>query len=188
MARFVRWYGSNPLHLLVPIYSFALTAYAMVRLFAIRPLAVAVWFVGAAIVHDLVLLPLYSIAGLTVPAVLRHRTIGVPQLPWINHLRVPAFLSGVLLLVWFPLVFGLSMPYSGATGLSGLVTAGKNMTSCVWCATTGLRHLRQAEREARPIQRGPRPRSPWDQHRVVVFSSRPSSSERSRCRCRGGGW
>jgi hypothetical protein len=29
MARFVRWYGSNPLHLLVPICSFALTAYAM---------------------------------------------------------------------------------------------------------------------------------------------------------------
>ncbi|MEE1665273.1 hypothetical protein RCR19_07055 [Streptomyces sp. WAC07094] len=78
MARFVRWYGSNPLHLLVPICSFALTAYAMVRLFAIRPLAVAVGFVGAAIVHDLVLLPLYPIADLTVPAVLRHRTIGVP--------------------------------------------------------------------------------------------------------------
>ncbi|MGW1038268.1 hypothetical protein [Streptomyces sp. NPDC002547] len=61
MARFVRWYGSNPLHLLVPICSFALTAYAMVRLFAIRPLAVAVWFVGAAIVYDLVLLPRWPI-------------------------------------------------------------------------------------------------------------------------------
>ncbi|MFE1852583.1 hypothetical protein ACFYYI_12515 [Streptomyces sp. NPDC002387] len=61
MARFVRWYGSNPLHLLVPICSFALTAYGMVRLFAIRPLAVAVWFVGAAIVHDLVLLPRWPI-------------------------------------------------------------------------------------------------------------------------------
>ncbi|MEU1411708.1 hypothetical protein [Streptomyces sp. NPDC005731] len=161
MARFVRWYGSNPLHLLVLICSFALTGYAMVRLFAIRPLAVAVWFVGAAIVHDLVLLPLYSLADLTVPAVLKHRTTRVPRLPCINHLRVPAFLSGVLLLVWFPLVFGLSAPYSGATGLSESVYLGR------WLIITGVLFgasavayafsLRQARRAARIDGQGRNP-------------------------------
>ncbi|MEU9322062.1 hypothetical protein [Streptomyces sp. NPDC048295] len=102
MARFVRWYGSGPLHLLVLIASFALTGYALVRLFDVRPVEVAIWFVGAAIVHDLFLLPLYSLADLSAQAVLRHRAPRMPQSPWINYLRVPAFLSGVLLLVWFP--------------------------------------------------------------------------------------
>ncbi|MFJ5533465.1 hypothetical protein [Streptomyces sp. NPDC093261] len=165
MARFVRWYGSNPLHLLVLICSFALTAYAMVRLFALRPLAVAVWFVGAAVVHDLILLPLYSLADLTAPAVLRHRTIRVPQLPWINYLRVPSFLSGVLLLVWFPLIFALSVPYPGATRLSESVYLGR------WLIITGVLFgasavafavkLRRIHRAARTDEerRGPGPDS-----------------------------
>lgn len=132
MSRFARWYGANPLHLLALVSSFALTGYAMVRLFAVRPLAVALWFVGAAVVHDLILFPLYSLADLTVLAVLRHRAARVPRLPWINHVRVPAFLSGVLLLVWFPLIFALSTPYTGATGLSEGGYLGR------WLAVTGV--------------------------------------------------
>ncbi|GAA5023199.1 hypothetical protein [Streptomyces siamensis] len=132
MTRFVRWYGSGPLHLLVLIASFALTAYAMVRLFAVRPLEVAIWFVGAAILHDLILLPLYSLADLSALSVLRHRTVEGPAVAWINHLRVPAFLSGLLLLVWFPLVFRLAAPYPGDTGLSDSVYLGR------WLAITGV--------------------------------------------------
>ncbi|MGW1198681.1 hypothetical protein ACWD4B_23020 [Streptomyces sp. NPDC002536] len=132
MARFLRWYGSGPLHLLVLICSFALTGYALVRLFAVRPLEVAVWFVGAAILHDLILLPLYSLADVSAHAVLQHRTVQGPQPPWINHLRVPTFLSGVLLLVWFPLVLDLSVPYPGATRLPEGVYLGR------WLVTTGV--------------------------------------------------
>ncbi|MEU2711455.1 hypothetical protein [Streptomyces sp. NPDC007205] len=132
MARFVRWYGSGPLHLLVLIASFALTGYAMVRLFAVQPWEVAIWFVGAALLHDLILLPLYSLADLSALSVPRHRAAGRPSLPWINYLRVPAFLSGLLLLVWFPLVFRLAAPYPGATGLSYSVYLGR------WLAITGV--------------------------------------------------
>ncbi|MFB7633582.1 hypothetical protein ACFC0M_21940 [Streptomyces sp. NPDC056149] len=133
MARFARWYGANPLHLLVLLCSFALTGYAVVRLFAVRPLTVAVWFVGAAILHDLILLPLYSLADTSVHTVLRHRTPApLPASPWINYLRVPAFLSGLLLLVWFPLILGLSTPYTGATRLSEDVFLGR------WLALTGV--------------------------------------------------
>ncbi|MFG2603266.1 hypothetical protein ACGFT2_06935 [Streptomyces sp. NPDC048514] len=132
MARFIRWYGSGPLHLLVLIASFALTGYAMVRLFTGRPLEVAIWFAGAAILHDLLLLPLYSLADLSALSVLRHRAAGRPTAPWINHLRVPAFLSGVLLLVWFPLVFRLAAPYPGDTALSYDVYLGR------WLAITGV--------------------------------------------------
>ncbi|MFG2934568.1 hypothetical protein [Streptomyces sp. NPDC048282] len=133
MARFVRWYGSGPLHLLVLIASFALTGYAMVRLFAVQPWDVAIWFVGAAVLHDLILLPLYSLADLSALSVLRHRADASdrPTAPWINHLRVPAFLSGLLLLVWFPLILRLAVPYPGDTGLSDGVYLGR------WLAVTG---------------------------------------------------
>jgi hypothetical protein len=132
MARFVRWYGSGPLHLLVLIASFALTGYAMVRLFAVQPWTVAIWFVGAAVLHDLVLLPLYSLADLSARSVLRHRATDRPTVPWINYLRVPAFLSSLLLVVWFPLVLRLAVPYPGDTGLSYDVYLGR------WLAITGV--------------------------------------------------
>ncbi|ANP53243.1 hypothetical protein [Streptomyces griseochromogenes] len=132
MARFARWYGSGPLHLLVLIASFALTGYALVRLFAVQPWEVAIWFVGAAILHDLILLPLYSLADLSALSVLRHRAADGPTVPWINHLRVPAFLSGLLLLVWFPFVLRLAAPYPGDTGLSDSMYLGR------WLAITGV--------------------------------------------------
>jgi hypothetical protein len=61
-----------------------------------------VWFVGAALLHDLVLLPAYSLSD----RVLHAR----PRAPrsWINHVRVPAVISGVLLLVYFPEILRLS--------------------------------------------------------------------------------
>ncbi|MEU1621671.1 hypothetical protein ABZ479_30790 [Streptomyces sp. NPDC005722] len=132
MSRFPRWYGAGPLHLLVLVCSFAVTGYACVRLFALRPVEVAIWLVGAAVLHDLVLLPLYSLADLKARSVLRHRVPKMPTPSWINYLRVPAFLSGVLLLVWFPLIFRLSRPYPGATGLTDTVHLGR------WLAVTAV--------------------------------------------------
>ncbi|MFE8947413.1 hypothetical protein [Streptomyces sp. NPDC007856] len=132
MTRIVRWYGSGPLHLLVLIASFALTGYAMLRLFSVQPWEAAIWFVGAAILHDLILLPLYSLADLSALSVLRHRAADGPRVPWINHLRVPVFLSGLLLLVWFPLVLRLAVPYPGDTALSDSVYLGR------WLAITGM--------------------------------------------------
>ncbi|MFI9271560.1 hypothetical protein ACIGXM_12705, partial [Kitasatospora sp. NPDC052896] len=49
---------------------------------------------------------------------------------WINYLRVPTFLTGVLLLVWFPLIFDLSIPYPDATRLPENVYLGR------WLAIT----------------------------------------------------
>ncbi|WP_030060406.1 hypothetical protein [Streptomyces novaecaesareae] len=131
-ARLARWYGAGPMHLLVLLASLALTGYAVQRLVAQRPLAVALWFVGAALAHDLILLPLYSLADLSARSVLRHRHQRTPAVPWITYLRVPALLSGLLLLVWFPLVLDLSEPYPAATGLSEGVYLGR------WLAITGV--------------------------------------------------
>ena len=55
-----------------------------------------IWFLGAALLHDLVLLPLYSALDLGA-------RLGL-HLPAINYLRVPALISGLLLLVYFPLI------------------------------------------------------------------------------------
>jgi hypothetical protein len=118
MRRLLRWYGANPLHLLALLGCFAIAGYAAARLVPSRPLSVATWFAGAVIGHDLVLMPLYSLADRSAAAVLRHRAARLPALPWINYLRVPAALSGLLLLVWFPLVLRLRTRYQASTTLS----------------------------------------------------------------------
>lgn len=118
--------------------SFALTGYAGLRLLAGEqwPLVV-VWFVGAALLHDLVLLPLYALAD----RVVRSATAGTGRhRAWTLYVRVPAALSGLLLLVWFPLIAGSVAHYEAATGLPGdvflsrwlLITAGLFALSALW--------------------------------------------------------
>jgi hypothetical protein len=118
MRRQLRWYGASPLHLLALLACFGLVGYTAARLVSSQPLGVAVWFVGAVIGHDLLLMPLYSLADRSVLAALRHRAPPLPAVPAINHVRVPAVLSGLLLLVWFPLILRLKSPYHAATALS----------------------------------------------------------------------
>jgi hypothetical protein len=118
MRRQLRWYGASPLHLLAMLACFGLAGYAAARLIPSAPLGVAVWFLGAVIGHDLVLMPLYSLADRSAIMAIRHREPQLPAGPWINYLRVPAALSGLLLLVWFPLILRLPSPYHASTTLS----------------------------------------------------------------------
>ncbi len=105
----------SPFQLLLLAASFALAGYAGVRLLADDWFAVAVWFVGAALLHDLVLLPLYAVADRSVV-----RGLGAAgRREWAMYVRVPAALSGLLLLVWFPLISGMvERRYRLGTGLS----------------------------------------------------------------------
>ncbi|SNX62677.1 hypothetical protein SAMN06272735_4464 [Streptomyces sp. TLI_55] len=105
----------SPLQILLLGCSFALAAYAGVRLFADDWFGVAVWLVGAALLHDLVLLPVYAVADRMVV-----RGLGAAgRREWAMYVRVPAALSGLLLLVWFPLISGMvDRRYRSATGLS----------------------------------------------------------------------
>jgi len=118
MRRLLRWYGASPLHLLALLACFGLAGYAAARLIPSRPLSVIAWFLGAVIGHDLLLMPLYSFADRSVMAAIRHRNPQLPVTPWINYVRVPAALSGLLLLVWFPLILRLRSPYHASTRLS----------------------------------------------------------------------
>ena len=119
MRWFTRWYGANPLHLLTLVGSFALAGYAAEKLLPHNGIAVLEWLVGAVIGHDLILMPLYTLADRSVMAVFRHRPPSQPQstVSWINYLRVPTALSGMLLLIWFPLIFRLANRFTLLTSL-----------------------------------------------------------------------
>ena len=116
--RFLRWYGAGSLHLLTMAGCFALAGYAAAELLPNDAVGIPVWFVGAVIGHDLILMPLYTLADRSVLVVFRHRPPNLPAVPWINYLRVPVVLSGLLLLIWFPLIFRLPTRFPVTTTLS----------------------------------------------------------------------
>jgi hypothetical protein len=129
---FRRSYGDGPLHLLALLASFALAGYGVLKmLHAPHGVQILVWFVGAVIGHDLVLYPLYALADAGL-----HRVPGQRRpapVPWLNHVRVPAAVSGLLFLVWFPLILGLAEPtYRAASGRGTAPFLGR------WLLVTGI--------------------------------------------------
>lgn len=94
-------YGASPWHLVAMGGCLLLSAYAASRIFD-NPslLRIAVWFVGAAIVWDLLLGPLLALVDRALLP-LRRGPGGVALL---NHVRVPLLLSALLFLVWAPVI------------------------------------------------------------------------------------
>ncbi|HET9256971.1 MAG TPA: hypothetical protein VFO16_17485 [Pseudonocardiaceae bacterium] len=106
--------------LLALLGSFVVAGYAGARLLAGNPAAIGGWFVGSAIAHDLLLFPLYAGCDAALVWLLRHRPAWavLGGVRWLNYLRVPAAISGVLLLVWAPLILRLPTVIQAASGLS----------------------------------------------------------------------
>jgi hypothetical protein len=154
MRRLLRWYGAGPLHLLALLGCFALAGYAAARLVPSRPLSVAAWFLGAVIGHDLLLMPLYTLADRSAAAVIRHRAARLPALAWVNYLRVPAALSALLFLVWSPLILRLHTRYQASTTLS------PDPYLWHWLAVTGALFLASAVALALRIRFLRRPLAP----------------------------
>lgn len=135
MALWRRTYGAHPLHLLSLIGCFALAGYAFLRASeGPLPLRMAAWFLGALVGHDLVLFPLYALAdrglGTAVP---RRRGRFVTPPGTVNFLRVPALLSGLLLLMFFPLILRKS---EGAYGRAAGLDASPYLSR--WLLLTGV--------------------------------------------------
>lgn len=153
--RFRRWYGEGPLQPVVLLCSFAVAGYAGVRLLDGDWLLVTVWFVGAALVHDVLFVPLYTVADGVLRAVARRRG-GARE--WVALLRVPAFLSGLLLLVWFPLISGRVGRYESTTGLPAdvfltrwlLITAALFAAAVSWRALRAVAGRRSARKRRSP--------------------------------------
>lgn len=123
MTWFRRHYGAGPAHLVLLLASFAFAGYVSTQIAQVPAAThVAIWFVGAVLFHDLVLWPVYAVADRVVTGsewLRQRRSSRPPRVPWVNHVRVPAVLSGALLTISFPLVFNWSgQTYRSATGLS----------------------------------------------------------------------
>ncbi len=106
-------YGASGWHLAALLGCFTLTGYTVTRLLGDTSslLHIVLWFVGAAVVWDLVLGPALALAD-------RGLRAAVP-VPALNYLRFPAGLSLLLLAVFAPLVLQRSeQRYRAKTGLT----------------------------------------------------------------------
>jgi hypothetical protein len=170
-----RRYGSGPLHLVGHLAAFAIAGWAIAQILGGGAVVNwTAWFLGAVLLHDLVLVPLYSSLDRGLGLAGRRRPRGFRR-PIGNHLRVPAAISGILLVVYFPLILGLSATnYRNDTGhrLEGytrnwlLITAGLFLASAIVYvirAAPRYRHGRpRARRRSRqsagaPASLGPAP-------------------------------
>lgn len=112
MDRFRSMYGASPLHLIASIASFAIIAYGFLRIFdSPAPESTMIFFIAAIFAHDLIAFPMYSmlnqIAFRTVKGD-RDWWLSKGAVPPLNYIRIPAVVSGFLLLLYFPLIFRLS--------------------------------------------------------------------------------
>jgi hypothetical protein len=171
MRWFRRWYGANPLHLLVMLGCSMLAAYAAAALLQVKPVGVLIWVAGAIVGHDLVLFPLYVLADRSVMAVFRHRPPHLPTVPWINYLRVPTALAGMLLLIWFPLIFRIPTHFPRTTDLSLNPYLGH------WLAVTGVLFLLSAVAFAFRLRPGRRRRAAVGR-RAAASAQRSTGSHR----------
>jgi hypothetical protein len=115
-------YGAGPLHLIALLASFAVAAYALSRSLELtaNPDRLLLWMGGSIVAHDLLLLPLYATLGVIAATALIPAGGGSRlRIAVLNHLRFPALASGLLLLVWYPLIAGpAERGFTRITGLS----------------------------------------------------------------------
>jgi hypothetical protein len=119
---FRRRYGAGPLHLVGHVVVLAVAAFAAFAIYRIAGggslVKLVALYIGFVIAHDLIFLPAYSALDRVVRAALA-RLPGPPSgtVPAINHIRAPAFISGLLLIIYLPLISGRADPgYFGASG------------------------------------------------------------------------
>lgn len=132
-SRFVRLYGSSPWHLVAIVLCLAVSAYVVLLIVDDPALTrIAVWFLGVAVVWDLVLGPLLALGDRLLRPLAR---VGA-----LNHVRVPALASLVLLLVWAPVILKRSEgTFRVKAGLGQDVFLGRWLTiTAVLFAVSGL--------------------------------------------------
>ncbi len=127
LAGFRSFYGAGPLHLIGLLLALALTAYTL-SVIGISALwdpevwwqSILVWFLGAVIVHDLILFPLYAAADRVLSRVVRspsrtqQERRGVPAL---NYLRISLMAVALMFVVFYPGILGQGADsYLRATG------------------------------------------------------------------------
>ncbi len=122
-ARFRQLYGASPVHAAGIGASLLIVGVAVSGWFDVGTdgaVRVLIWFVGAIIAHDLVFLPLVQVVN----RVVFHRAappaaVSPAHARLRNHVRIPAMLSGLLLLVFAPVILRANRnDYGAASSLS----------------------------------------------------------------------
>ena len=145
MVTLAQRFGAGPAQLATLVACLALAAYAAFFLLGDPALLrMLVWFAAAAVVHDLVVFPLYAGADRLLAALLPG--------PKVNYLRVPALGAGLALLMFWPgIVRQGEVTHLAATGLDQAPYLGRWLVLCavlfgasavVFGARVGLRRLR----------------------------------------------
>lgn len=139
-------YGAGVAHLVTVLLTFALALYAVLTL-GLTELwdsevwwqSILVWFVGAALIHDLVLFPLYALADRVAALgshLVHHRGGGAPRrVPLLNHVRIPALAIGLLLLVFFP---GIIQQGAGSHLTATGLTQDPFLARWLWLSVTAI--------------------------------------------------
>jgi hypothetical protein len=149
-------YGANALHLLAMLCSLALAGYAAVRTASdSRWPLMLVWFVGALIVHDLLLFPLYTIADRSLIAAIgslrRRRQTPAFAVPPLNYLRIPGLGAALTFLIYFPgIIRQGASTYHDATGQTQTPFLARWLLLCaVMFGVSAIAYAIQAGRVAR---------------------------------------
>jgi len=112
-----RAYGSGPFHFVAVVVCLAISGYAITRLAgANKPALIAIWFLAALLGHDFFLYPVYTVLDRL--AARGQGLGGTNRAAWINFVRVPVLITGLVFLVSFPLILGVNAKtYRNASGL-----------------------------------------------------------------------
>jgi hypothetical protein len=173
--RFRYEYGAEPLHLLATLFGLALIGYALLRITEIPgSTRILLWLLAAALLHDLVALPAYSVLlRLSRGAATRAFTSRAMAVHALNHVRVPAALSLLLLVAYLPLILRFAPDtYEGTSGRSVdpylgrwlLVSAGLFLISAVAYAVRLRRGIPEPAAAVERIpaeERSPAPGPGW---------------------------
>ena len=91
-------YGASPLHLLAHLALLPLAGWALLRILDLHSArTILLWLLGAVLLHDLVLLPAYSLLD---------RLAATAARGAVNYVRVPAGIWLLLGLVFYPVIAG----------------------------------------------------------------------------------
>jgi hypothetical protein len=110
LSGFRRRYGASPLHLAAHLLALAIVALTFDRIFsggAVPKLLLL--YLAFVIAHDLIFVGIYSgLDRVTRRALSRLSLTRRSAIPMINHVRAPALISALLLIIYGPLILGLA--------------------------------------------------------------------------------
>jgi hypothetical protein len=140
---FRRTYGQGPVHLLTHLAGFAVAAFAFDKIFSGGQVEQLLeWYLGFALLHDLAFVPLYVGVDRGVRAIATRlparRDRPRRAVALVNHVRAPAIVAGLLLLIYAPLITGVGAhTYFAASGhhVSGYLRNWLLITAALFAAS-----------------------------------------------------